>query len=57
MHAAARGVRTVTLDVWAFNTDARAFYEAMGFRPLRHVLALELDPRAPPPAAAPPEER
>ncbi|HEY1176344.1 MAG TPA: hypothetical protein VGF17_09310 [Phytomonospora sp.] len=47
----------MTLDVWAFNTDARAFYEAMGFRPLRHVLALELDPRAPPPAAAPPEER
>jgi ribosomal protein S18 acetylase RimI-like enzyme len=33
----------LVLDVWSFNADARAFYEAAGFHPQRHILSLELD--------------
>ena len=41
--AATRGLSAVTLDVWEFNTEARAFYEKVGFRPQRHILSMELD--------------
>ena len=41
--AATRDVASLTLDVWAFNTDACAFYAAVGFRPLRQILSLEPD--------------
>ncbi|HYD54238.1 MAG TPA: GNAT family N-acetyltransferase [Gemmatimonadaceae bacterium] len=38
--AAARGLTGVTLDVYAFNTGARAFYEREGFAPLRERMLL-----------------
>lgn len=41
--AALRGIRTISLDVWAFNEGARAFYERAGFRATRGQLALTLD--------------
>lgn len=41
--AATHGVSSLALDVWAFNSDARAFYEAVGFRPHRHILSMDLD--------------
>jgi GNAT superfamily N-acetyltransferase len=41
--AAARGIASLALDVWDFNSDARAFYQAVGFRAQRHILSLELD--------------
>lgn len=41
--AATRGIVSLALDVWAFNSDAHAFYEAVGFRAQRHILSLELD--------------
>ena len=37
--ARARGLDRVTLDVYAFNERARAFYEREGFAPLRARLA------------------
>ena len=40
--AAERGITSVLLDVWAFNEEARGFYEAVGFHPQRHIMALEL---------------
>ena len=43
--AAARGLATVSLDVYAFNAEARALYEAAGFAPLRTRLVA---PAAPP---------
>ena len=42
--AARRGIPAMLLDVWAFNTEALAFYKAVGFHPQRHILACELDP-------------
>jgi GNAT superfamily N-acetyltransferase len=36
--AAARGLTEVSLEVYAFNTDARTFYEREGFLPLRERL-------------------
>ncbi len=40
--AAERGITSVFLDVWAFNTEAQSFYEALGFRPKRYILALDV---------------
>ena len=45
--AASRGVSTVTIDVWEFNAEARAFYEKVGFRPQRHILSMDVDERTP----------
>ncbi|MFB9709533.1 N-acetyltransferase family protein [Streptosporangium sandarakinum] len=32
------GCSSLLTDVWDFNADARAFYEAAGFTPMRHIL-------------------
>lgn len=46
--AAAHDAEEVELEVYAFNDSAIAFYEALGYRPLRHTLALRLhDPPNP----------
>ena len=37
------GLGALLLDVWAFNADACAFYEAMGFHPQRQILSLDLN--------------
>jgi len=39
-----RGITTLTLDVWSFNREARAFYEANGFVDTRHVMEATLHP-------------
>jgi ribosomal-protein-alanine N-acetyltransferase len=44
--AATRGLATVSLDVYAFNAEARALYEAEGFAPLRTRYSA---PATPPP--------
>ena len=36
------GLGVLLLDVWTFNADARAFYEAMGFHAQREILSLDL---------------
>lgn len=38
------GVRTLELNVMAFNTKARAFFQKCGFTPLREVLSQTLAP-------------
>jgi ribosomal protein S18 acetylase RimI-like enzyme len=43
--AAERGLRDVTLDVYAFNAAARAFYAAQGFAPLRERLSMRAGER------------
>ncbi|HEY9448585.1 MAG TPA: GNAT family N-acetyltransferase [Gemmatimonadaceae bacterium] len=40
--ATERRVDRVMLNVWAFNTPARRFYEQMGFAPFSERMALEL---------------
>ena len=40
--AAARGFSRIELDVWAFNEDALAFYEAAGFETYRRHMELQL---------------
>jgi len=40
--AAERGIGSITLDVWEFNAEARAFYEAVGFRAEQQMLSLTL---------------
>jgi len=42
--ASSREIESVLLDVWAFNSEARAFYEAVGFCPQRLILSLESSP-------------
>ena len=37
-YARAQGFDDITLNVWAFNEDARAFYAAQGFTPQRIIL-------------------
>jgi ribosomal protein S18 acetylase RimI-like enzyme len=37
--AKAQGCHEVILDTWADNTDAQAFFRAMGFAPQRHLFA------------------
>lgn len=44
--AASRGVRELSLEVYAFNTAARAFYEKAGFMPLREYLTLRVTGRS-----------
>ena len=39
---AQRGVREIELDVWAFNTEARAVFARLGFRPLTERLELPI---------------
>src|SRR5262245_48176458 len=41
--AATLEATSLLLEVWAFNTKAQAFYKAVGFRPERHILSLDLD--------------
>lgn len=36
-----RGIPSIELDVWAFNTSARAFYEAVGFHAQRMILSFD----------------
>ena len=40
--ARARGFRRIDLDVWAFNADALAFYEAVGFETYRRYMEINL---------------
>ena len=40
--AARRGFPRIELDLWAFNEDALAFYEAMGLRTYRRMMELEV---------------
>ena len=40
--AVARQVDRVVLNVWAFNTVARQFYERLGFTPFHERMAIEL---------------
>ena len=40
--AKAEGVQRVVLNVWAFNTLARAFYSRLGFMPFHERMAVEL---------------
>lgn len=40
--AHAQGFDRLALDVWDFNTSAKQFYEAMGFRYYRHLLEIDL---------------
>jgi ribosomal protein S18 acetylase RimI-like enzyme len=58
MRAAAveRGAQGVALDVYAFNTEARAFYAREGFTPLRErlVAPAETQPAAGPRGEVPP---
>jgi GNAT superfamily N-acetyltransferase len=36
------GIGRVELDAWAFNTDARQFFERLGFQPQMHRLSVTL---------------
>lgn len=45
--AAERALATLSLDVYAFNAEARALYEAAGFAPLRTRLVAPVAPVAP----------
>lgn len=44
--ARARGLATLSLDVYAFNAEARALYEREGFAPLRTRLVAPVEPPA-----------
>lgn len=37
-------ISTLTLDVWSFNTEAKAFYEAAGFAVYKEAMRLDLPP-------------
>jgi GNAT superfamily N-acetyltransferase len=39
--ARAQGIREVALDTWAFNEDARQFFQATGFEPEKIVMRKE----------------
>ena len=41
-YAKEKGYQRITLNVWEFNTDARAFYDALGFEPLKTVMEMRL---------------
>ena len=45
--AVAQHVDRVVLNVWAFNTVARQFYERLGFAPFHERMAVELGPPRP----------
>ncbi len=42
-HAKEKGFSRIELDVWEFNTEAREFYEAVGFTCSRRYMELPLD--------------
>ena len=42
--AAAKGFRHLELDMWEFNQNALAFYEAMGFQTIRRYMSMNLEP-------------
>ena len=42
--AAEKGFRHLELDMWEFNQNALAFYEAMGFQTIRRYMSLNLEP-------------
>ena len=41
-YAKEKEYRRITLNVWEFNTGARAFYDALGFEPLKTVMEMRL---------------
>ena len=41
-YASQKGYQRITLNVWEFNTGARAFYDALGFEPLKTVMEMRL---------------
>ena len=41
-YAKEKGYQRITLNVWEFNTGARAFYDALGFEPLKTVMEMRL---------------
>jgi len=38
-----RGIKTIELDVWSFNTEAKEFYDAVGFQCYRNFMEYEID--------------
>lgn len=44
--AGAKGYPCIELDMWSFNDDARAFYEALGFRAYRLLMERDLTDEA-----------
>ncbi len=45
-YAAAQGLGSVTLNVWAFNTDAMEFYASLGMQPQRIIMEERLNAEA-----------
>lgn len=41
-YASEKGYQRITLNVWEFNKSARAFYDALGFEPLKTVMEMRL---------------
>ena len=41
-YAKEKGLHRVELDVWEFNQDAQAFYEAVGFRTFRRYMEMRV---------------
>lgn len=41
-YASEEGYQRITLNVWEFNKSARAFYDALGFEPLKTVMEMRL---------------
>ena len=41
--AKAKGIHSLLLDVWSFNSEARAFYQSVGFVSQREYLSLDVD--------------
>ena len=41
-YASDEGYQRITLNVWEFNKSARAFYDALGFEPLKTVMEMRL---------------
>ena len=41
-YASENGYQRITLNVWEFNKSARAFYDALGFEPLKTVMEMRL---------------
>lgn len=42
-YAKEKGYHNVTLNVWAFNLNAKAFYEALGLKPLKYYMEEIID--------------
>ena len=41
-YASEEGYQRITLNVWEFNKSARAFYDALGFEPLKTIREMRL---------------